>query len=150
MYVAQCTARLVQHLAQRHFDPFELWQPALPLGVRQCSKQMVPSLVSRGSASRGSSPSCCPTRRRTRRTRRQIRLSVVSMRKWWASTAADLSSSGLLRIALTRRMAVLGDRLDERSRSGIDVAAVGQQDAGILVTRGQLGRNAGPVEQGLG
>jgi hypothetical protein len=67
----------------------------------------------------------------------------------WASTAADLSS-GPLRIALTRRVAVLGDRLDEGSRSGFDVAAVGQQDAGILVTRGQLGRNASPVEQGLG
>lgn len=80
----------------------------------------------------------------------KIRLSVVVTRTRWASTAADLSSSGLLRIALTRRVAVLGDRLDEGSRSGIDVAAVGQQDAGILVTRGQLGRNAGPVEQGLG
>ena len=33
--MAQGAARLVQHLSQRHLDPFKLRQPTLPLGVWQ-------------------------------------------------------------------------------------------------------------------
>ena len=45
VHMAQRAAGLVKHLSQRHFDQFELWLPALPLCVRQCGEQMVPSWV---------------------------------------------------------------------------------------------------------
>lgn len=33
--MAQCAARLIQHLTQRHLDRFQLREPALPFGIGQ-------------------------------------------------------------------------------------------------------------------
>src|SRR5882762_1667999 len=39
--MAQRGARFVKHLTERHLDAFQLWLPALPLGIRKCGEQLI-------------------------------------------------------------------------------------------------------------
>src|ERR1700679_4167550 len=50
VHMAQRAAGFVKHLAERHVDPLELWQPALRFGIRQCGEQVVLRVQSCSSA----------------------------------------------------------------------------------------------------